>query len=251
MTTLEKLEDLIYRGFKETAELQKETARQSQETARQSQETVRQSQETERRFQEAERRFQETERLIHESNQETRRRFQDTDRLLKDYAREQKADSEKLRIQMYGLTKSLGLFAESMVYPSVVRLFAERGIALTGAYTRSRERRNGSTMEVDVLGVGAKSIVAIEVKTRLEQSDVKAFLNRLPQFFEFFPRFRGLKLYGAVAGMSIDQEVDRYAYKNGLFVLAPSGDNIQILNDEKFIPRVFEEPSKKDQRRKK
>jgi hypothetical protein len=205
MTTLEKLEELVYRGFQETKELQKETER----------------------------------------------RFQDTDRLLKDYAREQKADSEKLRSQVYGLTKSLGLFAESMVYPSVVRLFTERGIALTGAYTRSRERRNGSTMEVDVLGVGSKSVVAIEVKTRLEQSDVKEFLKRLPQFFEFFPRFRGLKLYGAIAGMSNDKEVDRYAYKNGLFVLAPSGDNVQILNDEKFIPRVFGETSKKDQRRKK
>ena len=56
---------------------------------------------------------------------------------------------------------------------------------------------------------------------------------------------RGRKLCGAVAGMSVDESVARYAYKQGLFVLAPSGENMQLVNDEEFMPRTFGGPDKK------
>jgi hypothetical protein len=178
MTTLEKLEELVYHGFKETAD-----------------------------------------------------RFQETDRGLK-----------QLKEEVSGLTKSLGLFAESMVHPSAVRLFSERGIPLSGVTTRLKERRNGEMMEVDVLGMGPDAVVVIEVKLRLTVEHVKEFLNELPRFFDFYPYFRGRKLYGAVAGASIDKGVDRFAYAHGLFILSQSGDNMKIINDEKFVPRVFNEP---------
>ncbi|MGH7451339.1 MAG: DUF3782 domain-containing protein, partial [bacterium] len=161
MTTLEKLEELIYHGFKETAELQKETAQRSQET--------------DRRFK--------------ESAQEFDRRFKETDRLYKENARQLGA----LKTEVRGLTKSLGLFAESMVHPSVTELFGQRGLLLSDLASRLRAQRNGDMMEIDVLGAGPEAVVAVEVKLRLEQSDVKEFLKRLSHFFEFFPRFQGLK----------------------------------------------------------
>jgi hypothetical protein len=125
----------------------------------------------------------------------------------------------------------------------VPRLFADRGIEITELYSRASVRRNGGTMEVDVLGVGSQHIIAVEVKLRLEQEDVKDFLEELPRFFDFFPHHRGRTLYGAVAGMSIDESVDRFAYKNGLFVMGQSGENICLLNDEKFIPRAYSYPA--------
>ncbi len=203
MTTLEKLEDLIYKGFKET----------------------------DRKFQETDRKFQETDR-----------KFQETDRMQKENAKESKKTDKKfreLREHVAGLTDSVGLFAEHMVKPAMERLFAKRGVELTDLHSRIRHRRNGSTMEVDVLGAGPKHIVAVEVKFHLKLEDVQDFLQRLPRFFDFFERYRGLELYGAVAGMSIDEAVDRYAYNHGLFVLAQSGENIRLLNDEKFRPHVY------------
>jgi hypothetical protein len=94
-------------------------------------------------------------------------------------------------------------------------------------------------MEWDVLGHGPQHVIAVEVKLKLGVQDVKDTLERLPRFFDFFERFRGLILYGAVAGMSIDEGADRHAYQQGLFVLAQSGENIRLLNDEKFIPRAY------------
>ena len=206
MTTFEKLEELVYHGLKELRES--------------SQETRERQQENERRQQENERQLKESDRQLKETIQETNRR-------------------------MRGITDSLGLFAEQMVQPAVVTLFHKRGIALTGIYHRLRQRRNGDTMEVDVLGEGSEAVVAIEVKLRLEVEHVKEFLDELPDFFKFFPSFREHTLYGAVAGMSMEQNVVRYAYRQGLFVLAPSGENVRIVNDKKFQPRVFGEPAAK------
>jgi hypothetical protein len=207
MTTLEKLEELIYHGFKETD---------------------RRSEETNRRM------------------QETDRRILETDRLIKENARQ----LQSLKEQIAGLTDSLGRFAEHMVEPSVVRLFRERGIRLTDIYSRFRERRNGKMMEVDVLGYGPRAVVVVEVKLKLKLPDIKDLLEKLPHFFDFFTLLRGRKLYGAVAGMSVDANVARYAYKEGLFVLAPSGENMQILNDDEFKPRTFGGPDKKPRRKK-
>ena len=208
MTTLEKLEELIYQGFKES-----------------DQRLVQRFRETDERL---DQRFRETDERLD-------RRFRETEQLIQENAVQQK----ELKKDYWGLIKSLGLFAESMVEPAVISLFNERGIKLTGVSGRMKERMNGEMMEVDVVGTSPDIVVVIEVKLRLELADVKEFLKELPNFFKFFHRFRGSKLYGAVAGMSIEKGAARYAYKRGLFVLGPAGDNLQILNDEKFIPRSF------------
>lgn len=44
---------------------------------------------------------------------------------------------------------------------------------------------------------------------------------------------------GAVAAMVIPEDVARYAYKKGLFVITQSGEVMTILNDEQFEPKIF------------
>ncbi len=50
------------------------------------------------------------------------------------------------------------------------------------------------------------------------------------------PFFKNNEILGAVAGIEIDQGVDRYAYKKGLFVILQSGETVEIANDHKFQP---------------
>ncbi len=192
--------------------------------------------------------FRETDQKI----QETSEQIKQTDRQLKETDRQLKETDHKLRqlvVQVSDLTGSIGRFAENMVAPAAERLFAQRGIHLTGFDWRALRRRNGSAMEVDILGVGAQHVIAIEVKFRLELRDVQDFLTTLPHFFDFFDSYRGRILYGAIAGMSINEGVDRFAYKNGLFVLAQSGENMRLLNDGKFIPRAYEHQQKTKKRK--
>ncbi|MGH7597709.1 MAG: hypothetical protein ACREOI_15275, partial [bacterium] len=107
----------------------------------------------------------------------------------------------------------------------------------------------GETMETDVIGVGPEHAVLIEVKLRLRQADIKEFLEKkMPRFFKFFPNLQRPVLYGGVAGMSIDEDADRFAYKQGLFVITQSGENLRLINDKKFKPRSFA-PTNNEKRR--
>ncbi|MCP4397201.1 MAG: hypothetical protein GY801_07870 [bacterium] len=95
-------------------------------------------------------------------------------------------------------------------------------------------------IEYDIVAVNGEDVVVVSVKTRLNVEHVKDVLTRrLPQFKEVFPRYQGMKLLGAVAGMRIEQEADTYAVRQGLYVLAQSGDNVTLLNPPDFSPRVF------------
>ena len=48
-----------------------------------------------------------------------------------------------------------------------------------------------------------------------------------------------MQLYGAVAGIGIESGADRYAYRQGLFVMTQSDDDIILLNDSNFQPKVW------------
>ena len=44
---------------------------------------------------------------------------------------------------------------------------------------------------------------------------------------------------GAVAAMVMPNDVARYAYRKGLYVLAQSGSTVLIRNDGKFSPKIW------------
>ena len=171
-----------------------------------------QSQETDRKFQETDRKFQETDRKF----KETDRKFQETARLVSN------------------LGGQWGLFMENQVAPACERVFSERGIPVQMVSQRVKKRRGGDTLEIDVLVVNAGHVVVVEVKASLSVADVREFLDDLRQFRVFFPEYADGQVHGAVAGMRIEDGADRYAYRQGLFVLAQTGDTVKILNDENF-----------------
>ena len=83
-------------------------------------------------------------------------------------------------------------------------------------------------------------IIVVEVKTTLTVDDVREFLEALDSFLDFFPRYKGCTIYGAVAGVHIAEKADRFAYKSGLFVLGLGKEGlVRIQNDDKFKPRDF------------
>ena len=231
----------------ELVESQQETDRKFQETDRLIREG---SQETERRFQETDRLIregsQETDRLIREGSQETERRFQETERRFQEterLLRKESQDTDRKLKEMARVVGNLGgqwgLFVENQVAPACERVFSARGIPVRMVSQRVKKRMEGDTLEIDVLVVDDGHVVVIEVKSSLSVQDVREFLDDLGQFRRFFPEYASWQVHGAVAGMRIEEGADRYAYRQGLFVLAQTGDTIKILNDEAFEPKVW------------
>ena len=188
MTTLEKLEELIYVGFKET----------------------------DKKWQETDRKWQETIARLDKLSRDTDKRIGD-------------------------LTGKWGQFVEGMVAPAVIRLFAERGIVVTDIARQFERQRGDDGIEIDIFAKNGEYVVLIEVKSTLGVDDVNEHLERMAKFARLFPEYHDLKAVGAVAGMIIPKNVARYAYQQGFFVIAQSGETVQFLNDAKFAPKVWQQ----------
>jgi glyceraldehyde-3-phosphate dehydrogenase/erythrose-4-phosphate dehydrogenase len=117
-----------------------------------------------------------------------------------------------------------------------LRLFQEKGIDVKEIYPRARVKRQGIAMEIDILAVDDTDLVLVECKSRLSKDNVDEFLEKLTRFKIAFPHYKNYQAYGAVAGIEINEDIDRYAYKKGLFVIKPSGDTVTIINDAEFQP---------------
>ncbi len=137
------------------------------------------------------------------------------------------------------LTTRWGRFVEELVEPAVLRLFQERGLDVKERFPRASVTRQDVSMEIDILVVDTTDVVLVECKSRLSIDDVNEFIEKLQKFKIAFPAYKNYHAYGAVAGIEINKGVDRYAYQKGLFVIRPSGDTVEIINDQKFQPMTW------------
>ena len=224
--------DDVWRILAELAQSQKETERILKE---QSLETERRFQETERRFQETERRFQESDRIFQELTKEVNQQISQVNKEISRVNKEISAVNK----QISSLGGKWGRFVENMVAPSCETIFLNRGIDVHQVSQRVRKRVNGDTLEIDVLVTNQDSVLVVEVKSSLGIEDVKDLMEDLKRFRHFFPEYEQKRLYGAVAGIEIEDSADKYAYKQGLFVLAQKGEAVGSLNTSDFEPRVW------------
>ncbi|WP_017295628.1 DUF3782 domain-containing protein [Geminocystis herdmanii] len=162
------------------------------------------------------------------AQKETERRFQETDRQIK-----------QVNQQLGKLGNRLGEFVEWQVRPSVVRLFRERGVNVHELQSDVSVKRIDGGLEIDLLVVNETEVVLVEVKSKLSQRDVDEHLERLEKFKRLMPRYQNMKALGAVAAMIVTDEVANYAYSQGLFVLAQSGESMVILNSLEFQPKSW------------
>jgi len=201
----------ILHFFQEVKDLYKETDRLMKQ----------QSLDTDKKFQDTDKKFQNTERLMKQQSLDTDKKFQDTDK------------------RIGKLTNRLGEFIEEMVRPGAVRLFRERGIDVHVVSRNVTAERDGEAVEIDLLVVNDGEMIVVECKSSLSVDDVNDHLDRLAKVKRLFPLYRDMRIMGAVAAMVMQENVSRYAYKKGLFVLCQSGDTMIIRNDDKFVPVVW------------
>lgn len=184
-------------------------------------------------FRETDTKFKETDARFKETDARMEQRTAETDRQLKE------TDAKLRRLEgLFG--NQWGRLIEALVQPSVLSLFQKRGHNVRRLHQRSKAQRNGDSMEIDIILENGDEVVAVEVKSTLTVEAVNDFLVDLRSFTEFFPLYHAYKIFGAVAGLDISQDVERYAYRRGLFVLRVSGEEmVQLVNDEQFVPQNF------------
>ena len=171
-----------------------------------------------RLFRETDQRMKESDRRFEEQKKETNRRIKYLDDLF---------------------TGQWGKLMESLVEGDLVRLLKERNIQVDRTLTRLEGKYKGQDWEFDIIAVNGSEVVVVEVKTTLRVKDVDYFQTKLNQFTVFNPEFKGKKIYGAAAYLKSDQSSNKYAEREGMFVIRATGKSASITNAQNFKPKVF------------
>jgi hypothetical protein len=215
--------------------LQKESQKEYEQQLKENKDFVREilqsMKETDQKMQETDRKMQETDRQM----QKTEKFIQETSEQLRETSKKVK----EMTASIGRLGNKLGDFVEEMVRPAAVRLFRERGIIVHEVHRGVSAKRAAGGIEVDLLVVNDTDVVAIECKSTLSVDDVNEHIARLGKLKEMLPAYADKRVFGAVSGMVIPDHVVPYVYKQGLFLIAQSGDHLVISNAADFMPRAW------------
>jgi len=170
---------------------------------------------------------------------ETEKRFKETDERMDRRSRETDEKIKQVSEQVGALTGKWGKFVEGLIVPGAVSMFREKGIEIDRIFQRVEAHKDKDNLEIDILGVNSEYALLIEAKSTLGVEDVKEHVERIQAFKRFFPEYEDRKVIGAVAGIVIDEGADRFAYRQGFFVIGQTGETVKILNDEKFEPKTW------------
>ena len=202
----------VWASIKELRESQKETARTMKES----------SQETERYLKE----------MIEKSSQEK-------DRYLKEMLEKSSTQFDK---KLSKLGNRLGEIVEAMVNPNLKSKFNTCGFNFT-EFSRDKEiSANGRFIaEIDVLLESRDNVMVVEIKSKPSTTDIKEHLERMKKL-RLYVNDKGdmRKYYGAIGGMIFGENERNLAFKNGFYVIEPSGDSFNVIAPEgKNKPRVW------------
>jgi len=170
--------------------------------------------------------------------------------ILELFAEQSKSFEERLTKSQTDFDKKLGQlagtwgkFVAEMVKPKIVELFKEKGIQIETTIQSVEGFKDGQKYyEIDLLLINSNVAVVVEVKSSLSIDDVNEHLERIEKIRKISPKridLSGVTIYGAVAGMIVEGDADKYAYKKGLFVLRQRGNIVEIVNDFKFEPKEW------------
>ena len=176
-------------------------------------------------------RQEETAKQQEESNKAFDERLEKSRLEFDEELKRSRIEFDKRMNKMRGIwSNAWGDFVESLVSGSLVKMLQEWIPSINMIMKNIEGQRNGHDCEFDIIAVNNDALVTVEVKSTLNVNDVKDFLEKLKNFSIFLPQFKGYKVYGAVAYLKVNQDAEKFAIKQGLFVIRATGDSSEILN---------------------
>lgn len=98
--------------------------------------------------------------------------------------------------------------------------------------TNILKKRNGNTIEIDVFMTNGDSVGLVEIKQNFRTKDFKQIDKSVKKFHEFYPQYKGMNVYGAIAAKVIPPRIEKQALEKGYFVLKQQGNHIQTISPQ-------------------
>jgi hypothetical protein len=161
-------------------------------------------------------------------SQETNKQFKKTDKKLKELAK-----------QIGGLGNKFGSFTEGMAFPALDKLLRRR-FGMEVVTTRTRAKRNGALMELDVFAYAPEGeVVIVEVKSHLRAEDIEQIVQILTEFPKFFPQYANYPRYGMLAAVDIAESLRQQVLKAGIYLATINDDQFTLQVPESFRAKSF------------
>ncbi|GHT46293.1 hypothetical protein FACS189454_07220 [Planctomycetales bacterium] len=156
---------------------------------------------------------------------------------------ERKEAEKKLNKQIGFLGNRIGDIIQAMVEGNIVDKFQRMGYEFTQCANnvKFRNKKQEVIGEIDLLLEDGDVALLIEVKTTLEEADVKEHIVRLEKYGRYADAKGDKRRFvAAVAGAVVSQSVRNFAHQNGIYVVVQSGEAVRIIKPPKgFTPQEW------------
>lgn len=184
-----------------------------------SEDTDKKFQETDRKFQESEHRFKENERVLNE-------KFAETDKRMKE-----------IQNELGGIGRSNGAIAEEFFFSALEKTMQVSKMKFDFIDFNLKRKRNNIEAQYDMILYNKHKVLIVEVKHKVISKNLREFYEGgLKKFKSLFPEYKSYKLYGAIAGMTFDNDVIEEAIEYGFYVITQQNQNFQLLTPFDFEP---------------
>jgi len=136
-----------------------------------------------------------------------------------------------------GLSNTLGSIVERILTPGLPQKFKKFGYSFTRIASYSYAA--GVWAQIDGMLENGTQAIAVEVKTKLQQTDIDEHLERMEKIRKYANEHGDNRHFmGAMATLITDENAKNYALKQGLFIIEPSGEDVKVTKPE-TEPRVW------------
>ena len=144
--------------------------------------------------------------------------------------------------QLGGLGNKFGSFTEGLAFESMEKILRTRFQAYNFA-RRIKPARGGLAQEYDLLGVRNgvdQEVYCVEIKSELNEQELRRSLKKFLAFLDWLPRYRGMKLYGIISAVDVRGALADQMLHEGLYLATASDENFKLVKPTRgFKPKVF------------
>jgi hypothetical protein len=140
-----------------------------------------------------------------------------------------------------GLGNKFGDEAEYTMVPGLPEKFKKFGFDF-GVISRNRKINNDKYnihAEIDAFLENGTQAMAVEVKAKLQNTDVDDHIKRMEKLRKYADLFGDKReLFGALAATIVQEKPRNYALEKGFYVIEPSGEDVKVTKP-KSAPRIW------------
>jgi hypothetical protein len=149
----------------------------------------------------------------------------------KEFDREMKESKAEFNERLGNYINLFGDFTEYTMAPKLREKFMDFGLVFprTNRNVRVKDENNNIILETDAMLENGDKAIMVEIKTQLTVERINKHIERLEKMRKYSDLHGEKRTFlGAVAGVVIEDEAREYALNQGLYLIEPAGEELNI-----------------------